>query len=92
MKVKTTLSEVCEAIVDCEHKTAPTQPWGIPSIRTTNIKNGRIDFKNANRVSEEVYKKWTARLEPQPGDLVLAREAPVGEVGCDLFLLGASRN
>jgi type I restriction enzyme S subunit len=75
------LSDLCEAIIDCEHKTAPTQPWGIPSIRTTNIKNGRLDIENANRVSEETYKKWTARLEPQPGDLILAREAPVGEVG-----------
>ncbi|MEQ8757074.1 MAG: restriction endonuclease subunit S [Coleofasciculus sp. G1-WW12-02] len=75
------LSKLCEAIVDCEPKTAPTQSWGIPSIRTTNIKNGRIDFENANRLSEETYKIWTARLEPKPGDLILAREAPVGEVG-----------
>jgi type I restriction enzyme S subunit len=75
------LSELCDAIVDCEHKTANTQSSGIPSIRTTNIKNGRIDFKNANRVSFAVYKEWTARLEPQPNDLILAREAPVGEVG-----------
>ncbi|MEI6445898.1 MAG: restriction endonuclease subunit S [Nostocales cyanobacterium ELA583] len=81
MENKLQLSTLCEAIVDCEHKTAPIQPWGIPSIRTTNIKNGRIDFKNANRVSEEVYKQWTARLEPKPGDLILAREAPVGDVG-----------
>ncbi len=81
MENKLQLSTLCEAIVDCEHKTAPIQPWGIPSIRTTNIKNGRIDFKNANRVSEEVYKQWTARLEPKPGDLILARETPVGDVG-----------
>lgn len=80
-KDKVPLSELCEAIVDCEHKTASTQPWGIPSIRTTNIKNGRLDLENANRVSEETYKKWTVRLEPKPGDLILAREAPVGEVG-----------
>ncbi|EDZ92555.1 restriction modification system DNA specificity domain [Limnospira maxima CS-328] len=75
------LSQLCEAIVDCEHKTAPVQDSGIPSIRTTNIKNGRLDLENANLVSEETYKLWTARLEPQPNDLILAREAPVGEVG-----------
>lgn len=75
------LEDLCEAIIDCEHKTAPTQPQGIPSIRTTNISNGRIDFANANKVSEETYVEWTARLEPQSGDLILAREAPVGEVG-----------
>lgn len=76
-----TLSELCDAIVDCEHKTAPTAPVGVPSIRTTNIKNGRIDFDNANRVTESTYAEWTQRMEPVPGDLILAREAPVGEVG-----------
>ncbi len=75
------LNDLCIAIVDCEHKTAPIVPVGIPSIRTSNIKNGRIDFENANRVSPETYAEWTQRMEPQPGDLVLAREAPVGEVG-----------
>ena len=78
---RTPLSDLCEAIVDCEHKTAPKQDFGIPSIRTTDIKNGRLDIENANRVSEETYIQWTARLEPQPNDLILAREAPVGEVG-----------
>ena len=76
-----TLSEVCIEIVDCLHKTAPIQDDGIPSIRTTDIDNGRLDLIGANKVSEETYKEWTQRSEPQPGDLILAREAPVGEVG-----------
>ncbi|MBD2135726.1 restriction endonuclease subunit S [Sphaerospermopsis sp. FACHB-1094] len=76
-----TLEKVCLNIVDCEHKTAPTQERGIPSIRTTDIKGGVIDFKNANKVSEETYQNWIKRLEPRPEDLILAREAPVGEVG-----------
>ncbi|MFM6304188.1 restriction endonuclease subunit S, partial [Planktothrix sp.] len=75
------LNDICTHIVDCEHKTAPTQETGIPSIRTTDIKQGVIDFKKANKVSEETYKIWTQRLEPQPYDLILAREAPVGQVG-----------
>jgi type I restriction enzyme S subunit len=76
-----TLGDVALAIVDCEHKTAPTEPSGFPSIRTTDIKNGRLLLHQANRVSENTYREWTARLEPMPGDLVIAREAPVGEVG-----------
>lgn len=75
------IGEIALAIVDCEHKTAPTQEEGIPSIRTTDISNGRLDLRNANKVSEETYKLWTQRLEPRPLDLILAREAPVGEVG-----------
>lgn len=76
-----TLDEICAAIVDCEHKTAPKAEFGHPSIRTTDIKNGRIDFENANRVSDETYEYWIKRRRPMPGDLILAREAPVGEVG-----------
>ncbi len=75
------LDDICEAIVDCEHKTAPLTAFGYPSVRTTNIKNGRIDWDNCNRVDEATYEAWTRRREPKPGDLILAREAPVGEVG-----------
>lgn len=69
-------------IVDCEHKTAPTVDSSeFVSVRTANISNGRIDFKNSNRVSEGTYEIWTKRMKPKEGDIILAREAPVGEVG-----------
>ena len=75
-----TLRDVCEAIVDCEHKTAPTQPDGYPSIRTPNIGRGRLILDGVNRVSQETYAAWTRRMMPRAGDLILAREAPVGNV------------
>lgn len=75
-----TLDELSELIVDCEHKTAPTQGQGIPSIRTPNIGRGKLLLEGVYRVSEETYKEWTRRAEPQPGDLILAREAPAGNV------------
>jgi type I restriction enzyme S subunit len=69
-------------ITDCEHKTAPlVDSSEFISVRTSNIQNGKIDFNNSNRVSSEVYEEWTKRLKPNYGDIVLAREAPVGEVG-----------
>lgn len=74
------LSEICELVVDCEHKTAPTQEHGYPSIRTPNIGKGYFILNGVNRVSEETYKLWTRRATPQEGDLILAREAPVGNV------------
>jgi type I restriction enzyme S subunit len=74
------LLELCELIVDCEHKTAPTQETGYPSIRTPNIGRGRLILDGVNRVSEETYHAWTQREVPQPGDLILAREAPIGNV------------
>ena len=74
------LLELCELIVDCEHKTAPTQDTGYPSIRTPNIGKGRLILDGVNRVSAETYKAWTQRQVPKPCDLILAREAPIGNV------------
>jgi type I restriction enzyme, S subunit len=74
------LDSLCELIVDCEHKTAPTQAIGYPSIRTPNIGKGVLILDNVNRVSEETYIEWTRRAIPQANDLILAREAPAGNV------------
>ena len=78
--VRQNLLDVCELIVDCEHKTAPTQETGYPSIRTPNIGRGRLILDGANRVSEETYRTWSRRAIPQAEDLILAREAPIGNV------------
>jgi type I restriction enzyme S subunit len=74
------LDALCDLIVDCEHKTAPTQATGYPSIRTPNIGRGRLLLEGVNRVSEETYTEWTRRTTPKEEDLILAREAPVGNV------------
>ena len=74
------LNDICELIVDCEHKTAPTQETGHPSIRTPNIGRGRFILDGVNRVSDETYQLWTRRAVPRSGDLIMAREAPVGNV------------
>lgn len=79
-EVKRPLAELCELIIDCEHKTAPTQEHGIPSIRTPNIGKGELLLDGVYRVSEETFRSWTRRAEPRPGDLILAREAPAGNV------------
>jgi type I restriction enzyme S subunit len=75
------LSDIAE-IVDCEHKTASkVENSEYYSIRTTDITNGKIIFQSANRVSEETYLEWIKRATPESGSIILAREAPVGEVG-----------
>jgi len=75
-----TLNDVCEFIVDCLHATAPTQDEGYPLIRTPNIGKGRLILDGVYRVSEETYEKWTRRAIPDESDLILAREAPAGNV------------
>ena len=78
----TRLSELCVAIVDCEHKTAPVSSdgTGYPLVRTTNIGRGRLDLTNVHRIDVSTYEGWTRRTVPRTGDLILAREAPVGNV------------
>lgn len=77
---QTTLAEMCIAIVDCEHKTAPVSETGYPSIRTPNIGKGVLSMEGVYRVSEPTYREWTKRAVPEPGDLIMAREAPAGNV------------
>ncbi|GAA0516037.1 restriction endonuclease subunit S [Deinococcus depolymerans] len=77
------LYEVCGTIVDCVNKTAPVVEGPTPyrMIRTTNVKSGVIDLATVRYVTEETYRAWTRRQMPRPGDVILTREAPLGEVG-----------
>lgn len=75
-----TLDHVCEFIVDCLHATASFQDEGYPMVRTPNIGKGRLNLEGVYRVSLETYERWTRRAVPQTGDLILAREAPAGNV------------
>ena len=75
-----TLNEICEFIVDCPHSTAKDEGKGFPLIRTPNIGKGRLILEGVHRVSKEVYDKRNARAIPQDDDLILAREAPAGNV------------
>lgn len=77
------VDKVCELIVDCVNKTAPIAVDVTPyrMIRTTNVRNGRISLAECRYVERETYEKWTRRAKLQHGDVVLTREAPIGEVG-----------
>lgn len=87
------VGEVCE-VVDCQHKTAPTVNYKTPykMLRTTNIRNGFIDSVNVKYVTKETYEAWSVRGKLKRGDVILTREAPMGEVGLiktdDKFFLG----
>lgn len=76
-------NSVCEKIVDCINKTAPIVDYETPykMIRTTNVKNGRINLDDARCVDEATFIKWNRRLTPKLNDIVLTREAPLGDVG-----------
>ncbi|WP_019866542.1 restriction endonuclease subunit S [Methylovulum miyakonense] len=71
--------QIAQAVVDCHNKTAPYVSNGIHLIRTTDIRNGRMDLKNTRKISEETYAFWSRRMPPKSGDVFFTREAPMGE-------------
>ncbi|HWU29906.1 MAG TPA: restriction endonuclease subunit S [Microbacterium sp.] len=75
------LDAVCSHVVDCEHKTAPIDESGeYFAVGTPAMRDHRIEYAEARRISRDTFEAWTRRLRPQPGDLLLAREAPVGPI------------
>lgn len=75
-----TVIEACCLVVDCHNKTAPYVDKGIKLVRTSNIRKGQLNFVNVKYVNKSTYEYWSRRCPPLPGDILLTREAPVGEV------------
>ncbi|MFZ9753893.1 MAG: restriction endonuclease subunit S [Cyanobium sp.] len=77
------IEDWCESVMDCVNKTAPVveTPTPFKMLRTTNIRNGKVDGSTVKYVTQETYTTWTRRQVPQRGDVILTREAPMGEVG-----------
>ena len=77
----TTAAEICDAVVDCHNQTAPYTDSGIPLVRTTNIRGGKIHLEETRFVDQPTYEFWSKRCAPKPGDVLFTREAPMGEAG-----------
>ncbi|MCF6212336.1 MAG: restriction endonuclease subunit S [Gammaproteobacteria bacterium] len=75
-----TLESMCELIVDCPHSTPKWTDNGVIVLRNQYIKNGRLDLSDPSHTDEVHYQKRIKRAEPQAGDIVFTREAPMGEV------------
>lgn len=71
--------QVSQAVVDCHNKTAPYVDAGIHLVRTTDIRDGRMDLTKTRKISEETYAYWARRMPPKAGDIFFTREAPMGE-------------
>lgn len=78
--VTTTLSDLCELIVDCPHSTPEWTDSGFIVLRNQNIRNGSLDLSSPSFTDENGYNSRIKRAVPQAGDIVLTREAPMGEV------------
>lgn len=78
--VTTKLVDLCELIVDCPHSTPEWTDSGFIVLRNQNIRNGSLDLSSPSFTDENGYNSRIKRAVPQAGDIVLTREAPMGEV------------
>lgn len=73
------LKYLCDEIVDCPHSTPNYINQGVLVARTQNIKEGKYLIESSSYLSKKDYKERILRLEPQAGDIIFTREAPIGE-------------
>jgi type I restriction enzyme S subunit len=73
------LEDWMAAIIDYRGKTPEKTSSGIPLITAKIVKGGRIADPE-EFIAEEAYEQWMRRGIPEPGDVVLTTEAPLGEV------------
>ena len=76
-----TIRELCSVVVDCPHSTPKWTANGKIVIRNKNIKHGKIDFSSPSYTDDEHFAQRIKRAKPQPGDIIITREAPIGDVG-----------
>ncbi|HGU8659190.1 TPA: restriction endonuclease subunit S [Escherichia coli] len=74
------LDEITTLIVDCPHSTPEWTDSGVIVLRSNNIRNGALDLATPSFTTEEGYLERIKRAIPSEEDIVLTREAPMGEV------------
>lgn len=74
------LSNLCEAVVDCAHSTPKWTSSGVVVLRNQNIRDGKLNLSEASYTDEAHYSERIQRAEPREKDIVITREAPMGEV------------
>ena len=77
---KERLSDLCSEIADCPHSTPLWTDSGALVLRSQNIRNGRLDLSAKSYTDEAHFEQRSRRARLRGGDLVITREAPMGEV------------
>ena len=75
-----TIEEATERLIDYRGKTPPKTESGIRLVTAKVIKDGRILDTPAEFISSDFYDEWMRRGLPQPLDVLITTEAPLGEV------------
>lgn len=73
------LHSLCESITDCPHSTPEWTTSGKVVIRNQNIKNGKLDLSSPSYTTTHDFQCRIIRAKPASGDIIITREAPMGE-------------
>lgn len=74
-----TINDLCTLIVDCPHSTPFFTESGYLVIRTSHVKDGQLILRTLSHTDYKGYISRISRAEPIEGDILLTREAPIGE-------------
>src|SRR5574337_792692 len=74
------LESICLLIADCPHSTPIWTASGYIVIRNQNIKDGRLDLSSPSYTDGKSFTHRTRRAKPRAGDIIITREAPMGDV------------
>ena len=73
------LADCMAAIIDYRGKTPEKTTFGVPLVTAKVIKGGRIERPD-EFIADADFDTWMRRGMPEPGDIVMTTEAPLGEV------------
>lgn len=74
----TTLDECSLRITDGTHQPPPFVTHGVPFIFVKHIVRGTIDFNETRFISDETYRRLTARCPIEPGDILYSAVGSYG--------------
>lgn len=66
-------------IYDGPHATPSFVDEGPVFLGIDALSDGRLDLSETRHVTDEIYKQWTRRVQPAPGDLVFSYETRIGQ-------------
>ena len=78
------ITDLCAEIIDCVNKTAVSVDYitEFRMVRTPNVSNGFINLEDSKCVEKSVFERWSrGGRQLIKNDIVLTREAPLGNVG-----------
>jgi type I restriction enzyme S subunit len=74
------LDDCLATLIDYRGKSPPKSSAGIPVLSAKVVKTTGLLRPVEQTIAPDYYPKWMTRGLPQPGDVVMTTEAPMGEV------------